>query len=145
VYDAPEGTFKGEGAYSAIVLDRSIFHPQGGGQPNDEGFIKHRDHDFKFIISNLVIKSDVILHIGTFEPAEGKASFEKGSAVQCNVDEAKRRQYAKTHSAGHLLDIAMTRAGRPDLRPSKGYHFATGAYVEYLGEVPEPDRKPLIA
>ena len=31
------------------------------------------------------------------------------------------------------------------MRPSKGYHFASGAYVEYLGEVAEPDRKPLVA
>ena len=52
--------------------------------------------------------------------------------------------YARVHSAGHLLDIAMTRAGRADLRPSKGYHFASGAYVEYLGEVATPDRDPLI-
>jgi Ser-tRNA(Ala) deacylase AlaX len=26
-----------------MVLDSTIFHPQGGGQPNDEGFIKHAD------------------------------------------------------------------------------------------------------
>ena len=49
--------------------------------------------------------------------------------------------FARVHSAGHLLDIAMTRAGRSDLKPSKGYHFAAGAYVEYMGEVAETDRK----
>ena len=49
------------------------------------------------------------------------------------------------HSAGHLLDIAMSQAGRSDLKPSKGYHFAAGAYVEYIGEVSEPDRKSLVA
>lgn len=127
-----------------MILDRTIFHPQGGGQPNDEGFIKHRDHDFKFIVTNLLIKNDVIQHIGHFEPAEGVTSFLKGSAVECHLDEAKRRLYARVHSAGHLLDIAMTRAGRPDLKPSKGFHFAAGAYVEYIGEVGEADRKPLV-
>lgn len=49
------------------------------------------------------------------------------------------------HSAGHLLDICMTMAGRSDLKPSKGYHFAAGAYVEYIGEVAEADRKALVA
>jgi Ser-tRNA(Ala) deacylase AlaX len=39
----------------------------------------------------------------------------------------------------------MTKAGRSDLKPSKGYHFAQGAYVEYIGEVPEADRKALVA
>jgi Ser-tRNA(Ala) deacylase AlaX len=58
-----------------MVLDRTIFHPQGGGQPNDEGFIKHKDNDYKFKIVNLMIKDDIIWHIGTFEPTEGQASF----------------------------------------------------------------------
>jgi Ser-tRNA(Ala) deacylase AlaX len=39
----------------------------------------------------------------------------------------------------------MTQAGRSDLKPSKGYHFAAGAYVEYIGEVSEADRKSLVA
>ena len=38
----------------------------------------------------------------------------------------------------------MQRAGRTDLKPSKGYHFASGAYVEYVGEVQEKDRKALV-
>ena len=87
----------------------------------------------KFVIQDLKIKDDVIHHIGKFEPAE--ATFEEGSEVECHVDETKRRLFARFHSAGHLLDIAMTKAGRTDLKPSKGYHFATGAYVEYIGNV----------
>lgn len=39
----------------------------------------------------------------------------------------------------------MTMAGRSDLKPSKGFHFASGAYVEYIGEVAEADRKSLVA
>jgi Ser-tRNA(Ala) deacylase AlaX len=100
------------------------------------------EHSFK--IANLVIKEDVIWHVGTFEPTEAHASFVKNTQVKCNVDEAKRRLFARVHSAGHLLDIAMTKAGRPDLKPSKGYHFAEGAYVEYIGEVGEKDRKALV-
>jgi hypothetical protein len=60
------------------------------------------------------------------------------------VDEAKRRLFARVHSAGHLLDMAMTMAGRSDLKPSKGYHFAEGSYVEYIGNVEEKDRKDLV-
>jgi Ser-tRNA(Ala) deacylase AlaX len=40
--------------------------------------------------------------------------------------------------------MAMSRSGRSDLKPSKGYHFASGAYVEYIGEVAESDRKALL-
>ena len=83
--------------------------------------------------------------MGVFEPAEELTNFGKNVRVECNVDEAKRRLFARVHSAGHLLDIAMSLAGRSDLKPSKGYHFAAGAYVEYIGEVSEPDRKSLVA
>ena len=57
-------------------------------------------------------KEDVIWHVGVFEPSEGQASFVKDSEIECNVDEEKRRVYARVHSAGHLLDIAMSNAGR---------------------------------
>jgi Ser-tRNA(Ala) deacylase AlaX len=94
-------------------------------------------------VEALVPKNDVILHVGTFEPAG--ATFEKDSEVECHVDEATRRLNARNHSAGHLLDIAMRMAGRDDLKPGKGYHFATGAYVEYIGAIEAADREPLMA
>lgn len=38
----------------------------------------------------------------------------------------------------------MSMCGRTDLKPSKGYHFETGAYVEYDGEVAAGDRDALV-
>lgn len=43
-------------------------------------------------------------------------------------------QFARVHSAGHLLDIAMRRIGFMN-KPGKGYHFPSGAYVEYIGKM----------
>lgn len=128
-----------------VVLESTIFHPQGGGQPSDEGHITASEGDAKFVINSLVEKQGVIWHVGKFEPAEGHSAFTPNSQVDCSVDEAKRRLYARVHSAGHLLDIAMSKAGRSDLKPSKGYHFATGAYVEYLGAVDANDKEALVA
>ena len=98
--------------------------------------------DIKFRIDALMAKDDVILHVGKFEPAD--ATFDADSEVECHVDEEKRRLYARIHSAGHLLDMAMTMAGRTDLKPGKGYHFATSSYVEYIGAVDAKDRDPLV-
>lgn len=95
------------------------------------------------MIQEMKTKDDVVMHIGKFEPAE--ATFAEGSEVECHVDEAKRRLFARVHSAGHLLDMAMTKAGRTDLKPSKGFHFATGAYVEYVGNVEANLREALVA
>ena len=121
-------------------MEKTIFHPQGGGQPADEGHLKQGETLFK--VEGLVIKEDVILHVGKFEPED--ATFEVDSEVECLVDEAKRRLNARNHSAGHLLDIAMNQVGRDDLKPGKGYHFPTGAYVEYIGAVDAKDRESLV-
>ena len=48
-----------------MILDRTIFHPQGGGQPADEGTIKSDALTFK--VTGLKPKDDAILHIGSFD------------------------------------------------------------------------------
>jgi len=122
----------------AVVLDKTICHPQGGGQPNDEGYLQQGKT--KFTLENLMVKEDVVLHIGKFEGAP----FKEGSAVECHISEEIRRIHARVHSAGHLLDIAMNKAGRSDLKPGKGFHQPVGAYVEYIGNVEAKDREPLL-
>ena len=102
----------------AVVLDSTCFHPQGGGQPADTGSID------QFAVA--MVKKDasgVVRHEGPSEP-----SFGVGAKVTCAVDEAVRVKNSRVHSAGHLIDVAMTNAGMADkLRPTKGYHFTPGA------------------
>ena len=59
------------------------------------------------------------------------------------IEAENRFDNARIHSAGHLIDIAINRAGRSDLKPSKGYHYPEGPYVEYIGDVEEKDRESL--
>jgi Ser-tRNA(Ala) deacylase AlaX len=61
-----------------------------------------------------------------------------------DIDGAFRALHARIHSAGHLLDMAMMKAGRKDLKPGKGYHFVDGPYVEYVGVVKDDERDKLI-
>lgn len=125
-----------------VILDKTIFHPQGGGQPADHGFL--RQGETKFIIEDCLSRNGqkTVVHIGKFVPAG--ATFEVGSHVDCHVDEIKRRLHARIHSAGHLLDMAMRANGREDLKPGKGYHHPTGAYVEYIGAVENEEKPALI-
>ena len=81
------------------------------------------------------------MHVGKYM-SEGR--FAAGEAVTMQIDQDLRKINARNHSAGHLLDMAMWRAGRTELKPSKGYHFADGAYVEYIGNVDEKERQPLV-
>ena len=40
------------------------------------------------------------------------------------VDEARRRECARVHSAGHALDVAMIMVGHKHLKATKGYHVS---------------------
>lgn len=51
----------------SLVMDSTIFHPQGGGQPKDEGFITSLDSSVKFKVSDLKAKDDAVLHLGKYE------------------------------------------------------------------------------
>eukprot|EP00039_Didymoeca_costata_P014137 m.225234 g.225234 ORF g.225234 m.225234 type:complete len:230 (-) comp15955_c1_seq2:1907-2596(-) len=128
-----------EEGVTSVILGKTLFHPQGGGQPSDVGEIVSGDVVFK--VEKAAKREDgVIQHIGNFE---GNSKFEKNAKVTMKVDEPTRRLHARLHSAGHLLDSAMKKVGRTDLIPSKGFHFSTGAYVEYIGAVEAGDREKL--
>ncbi|XP_048320987.2 uncharacterized protein LOC125419312 isoform X2 [Ziziphus jujuba] len=129
--------FKGDDGRHALILDRTVFHPQGGGQPADTGFITLADSDFKFVVEDVRSKDGVVFHYGFIENSSGdsESKFEKGKEVLLDVDEPRRKLNARLHSAGHLLDTCMQNVGLGDLVPTKGYHFADGPFVEYKGKV----------
>lgn len=66
-------------------------------------------------------------------------SLQAGDEVLLSIDADLRTLNARNHSAGHLLDNALTIAGITTLSPTKGYHFPEGCYVEYTGILPDTE------
>lgn len=121
--------------FCAFVLDRTIFHPQGGGQPSDTGTIRGEGGaEFAVVHSHLERETDRILHIGQF--VSGTLSV--GDAVTVSIDPQKRILYSRLHSAGHLVDSCLASLGL-QWRTTKGHHFPDAPYNEYCGEV-EPEK-----
>ena len=92
----------------AVVLDQTIFHPQGGGQPADVGTLEG-ETGAPFAVS--IVKkgpTGVVRHEGASAAAP---AFAAGSRVRCAVSEPARLLNARVHSAGHLIDVAMTDCG----------------------------------
>lgn len=118
-----------------IKLSNTVFHPQGGGQPNDTGEIIQNDIVFKIKSAELDKSDNLLWHVGNYINGQ---SFQLGTEVEVRISEEARRLHARLHSAGHLLDIAVQRLGYP-LVPGKGHHFPEGSYVEYIGNVPDRD------
>lgn len=121
-----------------VILDKTIFHPQGGGQPADIGHITSLSNpDVKFDVSHVKKEGKVIYHEGQYSSEQ---KLQVGEQVRLHVDEPSRRLNARIHSAGHIADIALERIGI-SMIPTKGFHFPAGPYVEYKGAIPD-DRKP---
>lgn len=117
----------------AVILDRTIFYPQGGGQPSDTGTIKGSSGVFKVTFVGLD-PDGTVWHFGEFE----SGSFSEGETVELSIDEEKRRLHAQIHSAGHLIDVATTLLNIP-IKATKGFHFPDGPYVEYEGGVEDAE------
>jgi len=120
-----------------IILDQTIFYPQGGGQPYDQGVIG--GGDARFNVEEVRFVDGAVWHIGRFECG----SWSPGDAVVLHVDPERRALNARLHSAGHVVDMAVSAHGLGWV-PGKGYHFPQGPYVEYEGSVEGMDVEALV-
>jgi Ser-tRNA(Ala) deacylase AlaX len=125
-----------ENSKEIVILDQTIFYPQGGGQPYDKGYIEGPSG--KFLVEEVRFADGIVKHIGKFE----FGSFQIGESVKCAVDEPRRALHSRIHSAGHVVDMAVT-ALNLNWIPGKGYHFPEGPYVEYAGILDGLDKEKL--
>lgn len=119
-----------------LVLDQTTFYPQGGGQPYDKGFISSSSG--KFIVEEVRFADGIVKHIGNIE----SGTFSQGETVTCMVNKEKRDLHSRIHSAGHVVDLAVTEL-KLNWIPGKGFHFPEGPYVEYAGSLDEFDKEKL--
>jgi len=95
-----------------LVLDRTLFYPEGGGQPSDVGML--RIGDFEFKVSYVRSADGVILH--KIEPVAGNAitaAALKGASVVGEINFRRRLSLMRHHSATHIiLDAARKVLGK---------------------------------
>ena len=127
-----------ENGRAVIVLDQTIFYPQGGGQPADRGVIEGEQGAFN--VEDVRFVDGIVKHFGTFT----RGIFAVGDPVTCFIDEERRALMSRIHSAGHVLDMAVTALGY-GWKPGKGFHFPEGPYVEYSGVTQELDKEKIKA
>ena len=125
-----------ESGKTFVVLDQTIFYPQGGGQPFDTGLMKSESG--VFAVNEVRFFEGFVKHFGVFE----SGSFLPGEKVSCSVDSARRLLNSRLHSAGHVADLALSQL-KPEWVPGKGFHFPIGPYVEYSGSVEGVEKEKL--
>ena len=85
---------------TAVVLDRTPFYAEGGGQVGDRGRLVGANGRLE--VEDTQRAGDAIVHLGRLEGALGV-----GDAVRGEVDEGRRWGAARNHTATHLLHRAL--------------------------------------
>lgn len=90
-------------ARGGIVLDRTVFYANSGGQPGDTGRLVRADGARIEIATTVTGQSkDEIVHV----PAEGQSPPEPGETVRLAIDWGRRHALMRMHTACHLLTVA---------------------------------------
>ena len=78
-----------------VVLDKTAFYPEGGGQAGDTGMLEEEK------VKNTVRVEGVALH-----EVKDASKFKKGEKVRGKVDLERRKQISRHHTAVHILNAA---------------------------------------
>jgi alanyl-tRNA synthetase len=90
---------EGDGS-AQVVLDRTPFYAEGGGQIGDRGELVGEKG--RFLVDDTQRAGEAIVHIGRLEGA-----LAAGDLVNARVDEERRWGAARNHTATHLLHRAL--------------------------------------
>ncbi|ASJ06300.1 alanyl-tRNA editing protein [Thermococcus pacificus] len=111
-----------------ILLDRTIFYPEGGGQPSDRGVIA--GEDFRILVEKVHGK-DEVWHEGKLE---GRLP-EPGEPVRMVVDAEWRYENMRQHTGQHILSAVFKElydANTTGFQIFEGYNKIE---IDYPGEL----------
>ncbi len=82
-----------------VILDRTLFYPEGGGQPADRGFLSPLSCADIFKVVDVMNVDGVILH----KIAEQANRIYNGALVRGKIDYQRRMAHTRHHSATHIV------------------------------------------
>ncbi len=91
-----------EGNKAVIVLDKTVFYGEGGGQVGDSGVISFADGEF-IVTDTKKTTGGVFTHIGVLK----SGSLTVGDEVTASIDVVRREAIRRNHTAAHLLQAAL--------------------------------------
>lgn len=106
----------------AVILQSTIFHPQGGGQPFDTGWLGNSQ------VLRVMQEAEQVVHYVD-------QALEPGP-ISARVDAQRRTLHTRLHSAGHLIGNAGERLG---WMPIKAHHWPGEGKITFIrGEAAQP-------
>ena len=110
-----------EGAQAGVVLDRTPFYAEAGGQVADQGLMLRGAEAVARV-------EDVYAHLKglSVHKVVASGSLKVGDELTCRVDAGLRHSTMRNHTATHLLHAALRKT--------------LGTHVKQAGSVVDPDR-----
>ncbi len=90
-----------KGSEVKIILDKTPFYAESGGQVGDSGEIEN--DDCAITITQTQRIADVFVHVGIIQ----SGSIKTGDAVLVKIDKTKRLAIMQNHTATHLLQATL--------------------------------------
>jgi misacylated tRNA(Ala) deacylase len=91
----------GHTAEGAVIVDRSVFYPTGGGQPGDSGMLEWSGGRLE-IATAIRVEGKVALI-----PAEPQRMIPIGTGVRQVLNWPRRLRHMRMHTALHLLSVVV--------------------------------------
>jgi len=114
-----------------VVLDRTAFYAEGGGQAADTGMMG------SVRVTDTRKMDDRIVHV-----LEAPPSFEVGDTVECLIDWDRRHRIMRLHSAAHIMEhFLWQRLGKIERLGSHVDDKKDRADYEYEGRLPPDELK----
>ncbi|KAI9651202.1 hypothetical protein NHQ30_001239 [Ciborinia camelliae] len=128
-----------------ITTKSTIFHPQGGGQPSDEGVMENEEGvEFTVQMVRMSATTDgEVLHFGLFSTP---TQFQPSQEITQRIDQEKRLLYSRYHTAGHVLGAAvrhLVASSVPNFDETKASHFPSSAACEFAGLIESTWKTPI--
>lgn len=118
------GTF-GKNTYQWIKLDKTIFHPQGGGQLSDMGTINGLP-----VVYVHKEKINGVQEIEVLHCFDQPISFHQNQDVNLEVDMKNRYKNSVWHTGAHVLDYLVTKYF-PNLKGDSGQCYPDNAFMKF--------------
>ena len=120
-----------DGTTTRVILDRTPFYPEGGGQPWDLGTIAGLP------VSSVIEQDGDPVHVlGCDRSSVERAGLVPGMPVRCQVDGNRRRDHTEQHTAQHLLSAMVLRILGA---PTRSFHLGE-RYSSIDVDIPLMDR-----
>ena len=103
VEDGELSSLLGGGKEGIIVLDRTPFYAEKGGQVGDKGVLRLSDGSCFEVTDTQLSKGDKVLHYGVCR----SGAFRVDDTVSAELDTDHRKAIMRAHSATHLLQAAL--------------------------------------